>query len=535
MVPPKTHPHTARPCGFLAFLQVDGARRSPSTHEEQDHNLGLNLDPQTWNLPAVRRRPRRFLPVLLLLGLLVGFGMGLAALLQLRLSGGDVLPPYSTLRADALGAKAFHDALAELPGLRVERGYRPWRRLFAPGFTLPGERNRPVSASEEGSSLRKTTLFVLGLEPERWPYLLDTREMDTLEDLARRGLRVVLTFRPARAVPTTQNLRHLREAEEERQRRQREARERRRQGGETGGRREEQRDDADEDGPFPGTDPDDVFPADFFPVDVGRRWGLDFYRVRLDGSGRLPKGYLPPPDPSVATPAAGTESVVGTDTVSWHSVADWDADAPDAKTNSPPGIWRALLRRNRGRAVLVERPFGEGSLALATDSFFLSNEALAGDERHAALLAGLVGPRARRVIFDERHLGLAENPGLMTLARRYRLDGALAALGLLVGLFLWRSTTSLAPPRPEPTDDAALAGNEGVTGREASAGFGALLRRGVPVGQLVPTLLARWEAAHARPTSAARVARLREIAAGPERRHPAKAYRAMREALKGKV
>ena len=462
---------------------------------------------------------RRFLPAVLLLVLLAGFGFGLARLLDLRLAGGDVFPAYSTLRSDALGAKALHDSLAELPDLRVERAYRTWRRQFAPAFVAA---NR---AAVETVPLDQTTLFVVGLEPQRWPYLFRRDELDTLEELTRRGLRVVLTFRPLKTVPTTQSLRHQREEEEERLKKAAEKRDRH---------------DRDKDGeatppPAKTRHEEDADKKDaedarrelsvMFPVDVSARWKLDFHRVRLDGRGRLPDKFQPPPDPSVATPAAGSEARVGAETVSWHSLADWDADPPAAA--APPALWHALLRRNRGRAVLVERSFGAGSIALATDSFFLSNEALAGDDRHAALLAALVGPKARRIIFDERHLGVSEDPGMMTLVRRYGLDGALAALGLLVALFLWRNATSLAPPRPEPVE---VNGAEGVAGREASAGFGALLRRGVAVKELVPTLLARWESAHHRPTSALRVARLREIAASRSR--PAEAYRAMRAALK---
>ena len=386
-------------------------------------------------------------------------------------------------------------------------------------------------------------MFLAGLDPARWPYLFDREELDVLEDLARRGLRVVLTFQPLRNVPTTQTLRRQREVEEERTKKAARAaddtRDRRRRGDDAGGSKTDPavKKGADGDGSKP--DPGEVRPtsaaASLLPADVSARWVVDFYRVRLDGRGRLPDRFQPPPDPSVATPAAGAEGRIGAESLSWHSAADWDVDPPPGG-KAPPGggVWRALLRRNRDRAVLVERPFGEGGLVLATDSFFLSNEALAGDDRHAALLAGLVGPQARRVVFDERHLGVEENPGVMTLARRYGLEGALAALGLLVGLFLWRNATSLAPPRPEPVDDRH-GGAEGVAGREASAGFGALLRRGVPVKDLVLTLLARWEASssarHRPPTSAARVARLREIAAA-ERARPVAAYQAMRATLK---
>ena len=118
--------------------------------------------------------------------------------------------------------------------------------------------------------------------------------------------------------------------------------------------------------------------------------------------------------------------------------------------------------------MIVARPFGVrgGELILCGDSYFLSNEALRA-EPHPPLLAALVGP-ARRVVFDESHLGISEHPGVVTLARRYRLQGALGALGLLAALFVWRNVVSLVPPSPGATDGdvsaAAVLGRDGATG-----------------------------------------------------------------------
>ncbi len=182
---------------------------------------------------------------------------------------------------------------------------------------------------------------------------------------------------------------------------------------------------------------------------------------------------------------------------------------------------------------------------LASDSFFLSNEALR-HERHPALLAWLVGGDAtRRVIFDESHLRLRESPGLMTLARRYRLGGVLAALGLLAALFIWKSVSSLAPRRDEDGD----APGAGIAGRAAAAGFPSLLRRGVPPAELLAVCVARWEAAqagravttaaggHGGRVSAEKIARLRALAAAErtkparQRRPPGAVYREMCEVL----
>ena len=142
----------------------------------------------------------------------------------------------------------------------------------------------------------------------------------------------------------------------------------------------------------------------------------------------------------LAQPVAGGPWT-GAGDVSWHSVLGFDPDTREAHAAG----WHTLYRRG-DRPVIVARPVGDkgGELILASDSYFLSNEALRAEPR-PGLLANLVGP-ARRVIFDETHLGIAEQPGMMTLARRYHLQGGLAALGLLAVLFLWRNVVSLVPP-----------------------------------------------------------------------------------------
>src|SRR5512135_1015114 len=71
------------------------------------------------------------------------FAAGLARLMAARLSGGDVYPIASSHRADPLGTRALHDALARMPGLSVSRNHAPLARL------------------EDGAG---TTLFTLGYD-----------------------------------------------------------------------------------------------------------------------------------------------------------------------------------------------------------------------------------------------------------------------------------------------------------------------------------------------------------------------------------
>lgn len=156
---------------------------------------------------------------------------------------------------------------------------------------------------------------------------------------------------------------------------------------------------------------------------------------------------------------------------------------------NPSNQWRVIYARTNDHAVMIERRLGRGSIVLCADAYPLSNEALL-KERRPELLAWLVGA-GRRVVFDEAHLGVSEDPGVATLARRYRLHALFGALLVLTGLYVWKNSVSLLPP---------LAAREGigvadaVTGRDSTAGFVNLLRRSIPRDRLLATCLEQWNA-----------------------------------------
>ncbi|MEA2084370.1 MAG: DUF4350 domain-containing protein [Thermodesulfobacteriota bacterium] len=79
--------------------------------------------------------------IFLCLFILAAFLIGTARLFELRFKSGDVYPPYSSLRADPLGSKAFFEGLASIESLTVSRNFRSISRL-GPG--------------------RDTTFFLLG-------------------------------------------------------------------------------------------------------------------------------------------------------------------------------------------------------------------------------------------------------------------------------------------------------------------------------------------------------------------------------------
>lgn len=189
--------------------------------------------------------------------------------------------------------------------------------------------------------------------------------------------------------------------------------------------------------------------------------------------------------------------------------------------------WRVIYARTNDLAVLVERRMGRGTVVLCADAYPFSNEALL-EEREPELLAWLIGP-ARRVVFDEAHLGVQEDPGVATLARRYRLHGVFAALLVLAGLYVWKNSVSFLPPLAgrDQTD-----GREVVLGRDSAAGFVNLLRRSIPRDQILKVCVEQWNAdcaQTARP-SFDRLERMQSVidaenALPPRQRNPVATYR----------
>jgi hypothetical protein len=201
------------------------------------------------------------------------------------------------------------------------------------------------------------------------------------------------------------------------------------------------------------------------PIELSTRWGFQLSSVSPAQEEkdtpptqvtRVPEGALPPE-------------------LAWHS---------DGVFLSVTNPWHSVYVRGTN-AVVIERRMGAGSIALATDSYPASNEALR-NHRAPALLAWMVGD-AGRVVFNETHLGISETPGFATLARRYRLQLFFLVLGVLAALFVWQSSASFVPPPSESAGEAPSVG-----GRDAAGGFASLLRRNILPSQVLPICLAEW-------------------------------------------
>lgn len=96
-------------------------------------------------------------------------------LLGVQFSDGGAYPDYSSLRSDPLGAKLLYDALSRVPGASVTRNYLPLEYIGGSGAAV----------------------LLLSVSPE----LFDQELLDSVDHLAARGNRIVLTAAEATEVP----------------------------------------------------------------------------------------------------------------------------------------------------------------------------------------------------------------------------------------------------------------------------------------------------------------------------------------------
>lgn len=373
---------------------------------------------------------KKYLPLLLLLGCIAFFAYGIVALFELRFEGGDVYPAYSSLRADPLGTMALYESLGKMPGVNV-------RRDFSSDNRLPQEPG--------------TVYLHLAAESGEWDFVPDDL-LKEVKDFVNGGGRLVITY-----FPQTSFFRY--ELNEEK----------------TNSIVPESKTNSIF--PAPPTSKDTNAPAkadkkkkkkfsdDKLWTSLEKEWGFHegFQKLSADVD-----SYQP-------TTVKNVSDLELPPTMMWHSALIF--------TNCDPK-WTTIYARGTN-AVVIERQFGHGSVVIASDSYFVSNEAMLSD-RHADLLAWLVGNN-RHVVFDESHLGIVEQPGIAALMRKYRLHGFAAGLLLLAALFIWKNAASLVPPHPDEQRE------DFVTGKDAAAGFVNLLRRNVQPRDVFGVCFAEWK------------------------------------------
>jgi hypothetical protein len=397
------------------------------------------------------------------------FAAGLFQLLKLRFEAGDVYPPYSSLRADPLGTMAFYEALERMPEMKVERD-------FSANNSLPGGRN--------------TTYLHLGAQTRSWTSI-DDDELRTIEDFVTAGGRLVVTFLPQITTPVSIFPRDDDGAR-----------------GKSGKKELDQKTSPSK--PRKKRSPRSTSDSSRRGTSLKERWGIEIAFREFEPGKNNHESAAVQRRVDLPVPEA----------LEWHSGIIFT----NLGTN-----WQTIYAQGTN-AVLVERKFGAGTVVMAGDSFFISNEAMVND-RHPELLSWFIGS-SHAVVFDEAHFGILQTEGVATLLRKYHLYAVIGALLLLAILFIWKNAFSLVPPWQ------MIRAQQFVPGRETSAGFINLLRRNIPPRDLLRICFAEWKKSVAKPGAPsprhaqAEALVKAEMERRPSDRHPLAAYQEICRTLK---
>jgi hypothetical protein len=358
-----------------------------------------------------------------------GFVAGLTLLFGWRFQSGDVYPPYSSLRADPLGTMALYESLDAVPGVSVERDY----------------------SSDNSMPEGKATVYLhTACKPSEWEWVPGDA-FHTMDGFLLGGGRLVITFFPEPSFSFSDWWNESASSGTNTAPTPAKPGAPRQQKGKPG-RREQMRRNAGEFLASEGSSLEEHWGA-----------GLAMAPLHEDGNG----GYVP-------ALALRRDDLQLPEDLDWHSGIVF--------TNLTAS-WRTIYARGTN-PVVIERKFGAGTIVMASDSYFLSNEAMRRD-RHADLLAWLVGPD-RHIVFDESHFGIMETSGVSVLMRKYRLQGFGLAILLLAALFIWKNFSSLVPPQADEAPPGWVAG------RDAAAGYVNLLRRNIPSREVLNVCFAEW-------------------------------------------
>jgi hypothetical protein len=367
--------------------------------------------------------------------LLLFFAVGVVHLFILRFESGDVYPAYSSLRSDPLGTRALYESLENIDSLSVHRNYHLFKSLtFEP----------------------QTTLFYLGVSADEFNWVSEEM-MEVFDRLTRSGGRLVLTFLPvtqryeqkaAKRSPDTKNNGDFQDKQPGDKGKPTSPSGRKSESQRTNGHRSSK----DRGQPH--------------RVSIKEHWGI----------GAAFKEYLPVKDDKHLAVEATSKRKDLPPVISWHTNLYFDLF---------DSSWQTLYSYE-GLPLIVERPFGKGSILVCADSYFLSNEAL-WSERHPRLLVWLIGAHSN-LIFDEAHFGIYKQPSVAQLIRRYRFHWFFAALAVLALLFVWKSAAYFVPP----SVDDGLTGAEVVSEKDYTQGLIALLRRNIAGNQILQVCAREW-------------------------------------------
>ena len=171
--------------------------------------------------------------------------------------------------------------------------------------------------------------------------------------------------------------------------------------------------------------------------------------------------------------------------IPWHSTWYFDIAASS---------WQVIYSIDN-RPVMIEHPFGDGTVIFLTDTFLLSNEALR-NERHPRFLSWLMGSNSQAV-FDEAHFGMRKKPGVVALARQNRLHWPIGGIILLALLFIWKNAMPLTPPPKEAAEsvlrpDGLTSSAQVYTPLDYTGGLISLLDRHIGKRQILKIYVDQW-------------------------------------------
>jgi len=159
----------------------------------------------------------------------------------------------------------------------------------------------------------------------------------------------------------------------------------------------------------------------------------------------------------------------------WHSTASFHC-----LNNS----WHVLYTANE-KPVMVEKALGRGSILLMTDPYFFSNESLLKD-RQLLLLSAIFQSR-KEVIFDEYHLGVINQHGVIDLIVGYRLHFFILSLFFIFMLLVWKNSSALSRNVLNNAPERLIESK-----KDYLEGLVSLLRKNIPVKDILNVCIEEW-------------------------------------------
>jgi hypothetical protein len=419
-------------------------------------------------------RSNFILPIVAFVGLTLFF-LALGRILLLRYERGDIYPAYSTLRADPLGARAYFESLDSIKGYSPRRGFN---------FLHQELEEHPA------------TMFYLGFDAEELSSFTK-EEVAQLDAYVRQGGRVVLTLSPEESDTVTMT------SEQRKKKAEKDARkstpdkkdsdaptdkaEELSDGPQTAQEKYEREELQKEKEDYEKYVEPNPPPSSFhYHRSLAALWGFgwdnhhDAVQKKITSRAATDADTHTEEDPELKKPDVfafygGEEHL--------ESQVPWKSALYFVRLESD---WQPLYYA-KTQPVLIRRSWGKGEIIVATDSYFLSNEALR-NSRTPLLLTYLAGP-ANVLVFDETHLGTQQQEGVMFLMNRFRLEGYLYGALAVMLLFLWRNSCPLVPPQVR--SHRVLGGT--VSGMDSRSGLVNLLRRNIGMSEILSASFAEWK------------------------------------------